>query len=148
MTLHVHAGVDQTRLGQCELWIQFGMPMWVEDENVGYAHLEGSTAEEVSRHAHAQVANEDLQVPEDDDGDTVLPGSDRRSPRKSTQARAFQAGDADEEEPEASQAPRPKKAEDQGGSRARADDPDATPGGEEDAEHSGSRNSSGLHIEE
>ena len=60
VTQRVQAGIDQTRLAHCELWIQFGMPMWVEDENVGYAHLEVSTAEEPSQHAHAEVANEDL----------------------------------------------------------------------------------------
>ena len=37
VTQRVQAGIDQTRLAQCELWIQFRMPMWVEDENVGYA---------------------------------------------------------------------------------------------------------------
>ena len=109
VTQRVQARVDQTRLAQCELWIQFGMPMWVEDENVGYARLEVSAAEEASQHAHAEIADEDLEDPEDDDEDPVLPRSDRRSPRKSTQVRAFQAADADEEEPEASQAPKPKK---------------------------------------
>ena len=109
VTQRVQARVDQTRLAQCELWIQFGMPMWVEDENVGYAHLEVSTAEEASQHAHAKVADDDLVDSEDDDNDAVLPGCDRRSPGKSTQVRAFQAGDAHEDEPEASQAPKPKK---------------------------------------
>ena len=89
VTQRVQAGVDQTRLAQCELWIQFGMPMWVEDENVGYARLKVSTAEEASQHAHAEFADEDLEDPEEDDEDPVLPGSDRRSPRKSTQVRAF-----------------------------------------------------------
>ena len=105
----VQAGVDQTRLAQCELWIQFGMPMRVEDENVGYARLEVSAAEEASEHANAEVADQDLEDPKDDDEDPVLPRSDRQSPRKSTQVQAFQAGDADEEEPEARQAPKPKK---------------------------------------
>ena len=41
-----------------------------------------------------------------------------------------------------------EKAEDQGGSRGEADDPDAAPGGEEEAEPSGSGNRSGLHGEE
>ena len=109
VTQRVQAGVDQTRLAQCELWIQFGMPMWVEDENVGYARLEVSTAKEASQHAHAEVADENLEDPGDDDEDPVLTGSDRQSPRKSTQIRALRAGDADEEEPEASQAPKPKK---------------------------------------
>ena len=30
----VQAGVYQTGLAQCELWIQFGMPLWVEDESM------------------------------------------------------------------------------------------------------------------
>ena len=105
----MQAGFDQTKLAQWELWIEFRMPMWVEDENVGYARLEVSTAEEASQHAHAEVVAEDLEDPEDDDEDPVLPGSDRPSPRKSTQLRLFEAGDADEEEPEASQAPKRKK---------------------------------------
>ena len=84
--------------------------MWVEDENVGYARLKVSTAEEPSQHAHAEVADEDLVNLGDDDDDPPLtgPGSDRRSPRKSTQVWAFEAGDADDDEPEASQAPQPK----------------------------------------
>ena len=45
----------------------------------------------------------------DNDDHPPLTGSDRQSPRKSTQLRAFQAGDADDEEPEARQAPKPKK---------------------------------------
>ena len=40
----------------------------------------------------------------------MLPENDLQSPWKSTQGRAFQAGDADEEELEASHAPKPKKA--------------------------------------
>ena len=76
---------------------------------MGYAHLEVSTTEEASQKAHAEVGDEDLEDPEDDDDDTVLPEHDRQSPWKSTQVRAFQAGDADEDEPEASQAPKPKK---------------------------------------
>ena len=51
VTQRVQAAVDQTRLAQCVLWIPFRMPMWVEDENVGYAHLEVSTAQEASQHA-------------------------------------------------------------------------------------------------
>ena len=109
VTQRVQVGIDQTRLAQCELWIQFGMPMWVEDENVGYARLEVSTAEELSQHAHEKVADEDLEDLGDDDDDPPLTGSDRRSPRKSTQVRAFQDGDADDDEPEASHAPNPKK---------------------------------------
>ena len=105
----VQAGVDHTRLAQCELWIQFGIPMWVEDENLGYARLKVSTAEEASQHAHAEVADEDLDDLENDDEGPLLTGSDRRSPRKSTQVRRFLAGDADDEEPDATQAPKPKK---------------------------------------
>ena len=40
VTQRVQAGIDQTRLAQCNLWVQFGMPMWVEDEHVGYTGLE------------------------------------------------------------------------------------------------------------
>ena len=83
VTQRVQAGINQTRLAHCELRIWFGMPMWVEDENVGYARLEVSTAEEASQHAHAKVADEDLGDPEDDDDDPVLKGSNRRSPRMS-----------------------------------------------------------------
>ena len=85
------------------------MPMWVEDENVGYARLEVSTAEEPSHHADAKVADQDLEDLGDDDDDPPLTGSDRRSPRKSTEVRAFQTGDANDDEPEVSQAPKPKK---------------------------------------
>ena len=67
-----------------------------------------STAEEASQHPHAEVADEDLEDPEDDDENTVLQGSDGRSPRKLTQVRAFQAADAHEKEPEANQAQKPK----------------------------------------
>ena len=74
-----------------------------------YDSLEVSTADEASQHAHAEVADEDLEDPEEEDDDPLLTGFDRRYPRKSTQVRAFQAGDADDEEPEASQAPKPKK---------------------------------------
>ena len=105
----VQAGIDQTTLAQCELWIQFGIPMLVEDEHVGYARLEVSAAEEPSQHAHAEVADEDLEDPEDDDDEQLLTGSDRRSPRKSMQVQAFQAGDADEDVLGASQVPKPKK---------------------------------------
>ena len=109
VTQHVQAGGDQTRLPQCKLWIQFRMPMWAEDEIVGYAHVEVSTAEEASQHANAEVLHEDLEDPEDFDDDAVLPRSDRRSPRMSTRVPVFQAGNADEDEPEASQAPKGKK---------------------------------------
>ena len=105
----MQAGGDQTKVAQGELWIQFGMPTWVEDENLGYAHVEVSTAEEASQPAHAKVADGDLEDPEDNNDDGVLPGCDRPSPRKAMQVRAFQAGDADEDEPEASQRPQPKK---------------------------------------
>ena len=105
----VQAGIDPTSLAQCELWIEFRMPMWVEDEHVGYTHLEVSAAEEPSQHAHAEGGDEDVDEPGDDDDEPLLTGSDRRSPRKSTQVRAFQAGEADEGEPWASQAPKPKK---------------------------------------
>ena len=98
----MQAGFDQTRLAQCELCIQFGMPMWVEDEHVGYARLEVSAAEEPSQHAHAEVADEDLEELGNDDDEPPLTGSDRRSPRKSTQVGAFRAGDADKDEPWAS----------------------------------------------
>ena len=109
VTQRVQAGIDQTRLAQCELWIQFSMQMWVEDEHVGYTRLEVSAAEEPSQHAHAELANEDLEDPGEDDDEPPPTGSDRRSPRKSTQVRAFQAGDAHEDEPRASQVPKPKK---------------------------------------
>ena len=110
----MQAGIDQTRLAQCELWIQFGMPMWVEDQHVGYVRLEVSTAEEPSQHAHEEAAENDLEELADDNGEALLTGSDRRSPRKSTQVRAFQAGDAEHDEPRASQAPKLKKQKNQG----------------------------------
>ena len=72
VTQRVQPGIDQTRLAQCELWIRFGMPMWVEDENVGYARLEVSTAEEPSQHAHEEVADEDLEDLGDDDDDPAI----------------------------------------------------------------------------
>ena len=97
VTQRVQAGVDQTRLAQCQLWIQFRIPMWVEDKNVGYARPEVSTAEEASQHAHAEIADEDLEDLEDNDEEPVLTATERRSRRKSTQLRAFQAGDADNE---------------------------------------------------
>ena len=78
----VQAGIDQTTLAQRELWIQFGMPMWVEDEHLGYARPEVSTAEEPSQHAHEEVADEDLEELGDDDDERLVKGSDRRSPRK------------------------------------------------------------------
>ena len=109
----VRAGIDQTRLAQYELWIQFGMPMWVEDEHVGYTRLEVSAAEEPSQHAHEEVADKDLEDLGDDEDEPVLPRPDRRSPRKSTQVWAFQAGEADEDEPRASQATKPKKPKSQ-----------------------------------
>ena len=93
----VQAGVNQTRLAQCELWIQFGMPTRFKDEKVWYAHLEASTAEVASQKAHAEVAEEDLQEPENDDYDALLQPHVRRSPRKSTRVRAFQAGEGDED---------------------------------------------------
>ena len=109
VTQRVQAGVDETTLPQCELWIQFRMPMWVEDEHPRYAHLEVSTREEASQKAHAEAGDEDLEDPEDADNDDTLPQHDRRSPLKSTQVRAFQAGEAYEDEMESSQAPEPKK---------------------------------------
>ena len=109
VTQRVQVGIDQTRLAQCELWIQFSMPMWVEDENVGYAQLRVSTAEKPGQHAHEEVADKDVEDLGDNDDDPPLTGSDQRSPQKSTQVRAFQAGDADDDEPEASQAPSPKQ---------------------------------------
>ena len=84
--------------------------MWVGDEHVGYTRLEMSAAaEEPSQHAHAEAGDEDVDEPGDDDDEPLLTGSDRRSPRKSTQVRAFQAGEADEDEPRVSQAPKPEK---------------------------------------
>ena len=109
VTQRVQAGADQTRFPQCKLWIQFGMSMWVEDENVGYAYLEVSTAEEASQNAHAEVADEDLGDPEDYDTDAVLPEFYLRSPQMSTQVRVFQAVDADEDESQRSQTQKPKK---------------------------------------
>ena len=102
VTQRVQAGVDQTSLAQSELWIHFGMPNWVKDENVGYAHLKVPSAEQASQKAHAEVPDEDLGDPEDDDDDHVLLQHNRESPQKSRQVRVFQAGDADEDEPEAS----------------------------------------------
>ena len=109
VTQRVQAGVDQTRPADCELWMQFGMGMWVEDKNVGYPHLQVLPAEETTQLAQAEHADADLEDPEDDNDDAVLQGSDQQSPRKSTHVRAFQAGHADEEEPEASRAPKAKK---------------------------------------
>ena len=54
VTQRVQAGIDQTRLAQCELWIQFGIQVWVEDDHVGYTRLKVSAAEEPSQHAHAE----------------------------------------------------------------------------------------------
>ena len=105
VTQRVQAGVDQTSLAQSELLIQFGMPMWVEDENVGDAHLDVPSAEEASQKAHAEVADKDLLDPEDDNNDAVLPQHDWPSPWKSTQVRPLQAGESNEDEPQAGQAP-------------------------------------------
>ena len=69
--------IDQTRLAQCELWIQSGMPLWVEDENVGYARLEVSAAEEPSQHANEEVTDKDVEDLGDDDDDPPLTGSDQ-----------------------------------------------------------------------
>ena len=76
----------------------------------GHAHLEVPSAEEASQKAHAEVADEDLLDREDDDFDAVLLQQDQRSTRKSTHVRALQAGNANEDEPEASHALKPKKA--------------------------------------
>ena len=114
VTQRLQAGVDLTMLAQCELWIQFGMPMWVEDEHVGYTRLEVSATEEPSQHAHAEGTNQDMDDPGDDDDEPLLTRSDRRSPWKSTQVRAFQAGKAEEDEPRTSQAPKSKKPKTQG----------------------------------
>ena len=83
--------------------------MRVKDENVAYAHLEVPSAEKATQEAHGEVVYEGL-CDREDDNDAMLPQHDRRSPWKSTQVRAFRAGDADEDEPEASHAPKPKKA--------------------------------------
>ena len=77
--------------------------MWV------YARLKVSMAEEPSQHAHEEVADEDLEDLGDDDNDPPLTGSVLRSPWKSTQVRAFQAGDANHDKPRASQTPKPKR---------------------------------------
>ena len=64
VTQGVDAGIDQTRLAQRELWIQFRMPMWVWDEYVGYTRLQVSAAaEEPSQHAHAEGGDEDMDEP-------------------------------------------------------------------------------------
>ena len=76
---------------------------------MGYTRPEVSAAEEPSQHAHAEGGDKDVDEPGDNDDEPLLTGSDRRSPRTSTQVRAFQAGEADEDEPRASQAPKPKK---------------------------------------
>ena len=85
------------------------MPIWVEDKNVGYAHLEVTTPEKASERAHAEVGDEDLEDQEGDDDDALLLQHAWRSSRDSTQVRAFQACDADENEPESSKPPNPKK---------------------------------------
>ena len=46
VTQRVQAGIGQTKLAQCELWIQFGMPTWVENEHVGYTRLHVAAAAE------------------------------------------------------------------------------------------------------
>ena len=66
------------------------------------------SAEEASQKAHAEVADEDLLDREDDDFDAVLLQQDQRSTRRSTHVWALQAGNADEDEPEASHALQPK----------------------------------------
>ena len=73
------------------------MPMWVEDEHVGYTRLEVSAAEEPSQHAHTEDRDEDVDEPGDDGDEPLLTGSDRRSSRKSMHVGAFQAGEADED---------------------------------------------------
>ena len=73
VTQRVQAGVDQTRMAQCELW----MPMWVVDQNAGYAHVESPSAEAASQKSHAEVADEDLLDLKDDDADAQLPKNDR-----------------------------------------------------------------------
>ena len=83
---------------------------------MGYARLEVSTTEEPSQHGHEEFADEDLEDLGDDDDDLPLTGSERRSPRKSTQVRAFQAGDAEYDKPETSQARKQKKPKTNGGS--------------------------------
>ena len=92
------------------------MPVWVANENFGYAGLEVPSAKEGSQKAYGEVADEDLLDPEDDD-DALLPQHNQPSPWKSKQVRAFQAGDADEDKPEASYTLKPKKAK----SKAAAD---------------------------
>ena len=77
VTQRVHAGIDQTRLAQCELWIHFGMQMWVDDKHVGYTRLEVSAAEEPSQHAHSEGADKDVDDSGDDDNEPLLTGSDR-----------------------------------------------------------------------
>ena len=104
VTQAVQAGFDQRRLAHCKIWVQFGMPMWDEDENVGYAHLEAS------QKAHAEVPNLDFLNPEDNLDEAELLQHDGRYPQKSMQVRVFEAGNADEDKLEASQAPNPKKA--------------------------------------
>ena len=86
------------------------MPMWVEDKNLGYCHLKVPSGEVASQKAQAEVADDDLLDPKDGDDDAVLPQQDRRSRRKSTQDRAFQAADADDDEPEASHMRQSKEA--------------------------------------
>ena len=85
VTQRVQAGIDQTRLAQCELWIQFGMPLWVEDEHLGYTRLEVSAAEESSQHAQAEGGDKDVDEPGDDDDERCsqdLIGNLLGSPRR------------------------------------------------------------------
>ena len=61
VTQCLQPGMNQTRLAQCELSIQLGMPMWVEDEHVACVRFEVSTADEPSQHAPEEVAEEDWE---------------------------------------------------------------------------------------
>ena len=36
LTQCFQAGVDETCFAKCELWFKFGIPLWVEGEQVGY----------------------------------------------------------------------------------------------------------------
>ena len=116
------------------------MPIWVEDENVGYARQEESIAEQANQHAHAEVAHKDLEDREDHDKDWCcqdligdLLGSQRRFGR-SRLAMQMKRSQRPAKRPS-------RKSRRTDGSRAKADDPDATPGREEDAEPSSSGNS-------
>ena len=107
-----------------------------------------SAAEEPSQHAHAEGADEDVDDPGDDDDEPLLTGSDRRSPRKSTQVRAFQAGEADEDEPGASQAPKPKKPKTQAAAEPKQTTLTQPQGVKRTLSLSGSGNSTGLDSAE